>query len=86
MPHISSFYGIVIWMYLEDHNPPHFHATYAEFEILICIRDLSIYTGYIPARALGLVVEWASVHQEALLSNWELMKVNGQLKKIEPLK
>ena len=86
MPQISSFYGIVIWMYLEDHNPPHFHATYGEFEILICIRDLSIYAGYIPARALGLVIEWASVHQEALLANWEFMKIHAPLKKIEPLK
>jgi Domain of unknown function (DUF4160) len=35
MPRISSFYGIIIWMYWNDHNPPHFHATYGDFEILI---------------------------------------------------
>ncbi|HEX5026021.1 MAG TPA: DUF4160 domain-containing protein [Agriterribacter sp.] len=57
MPQISSFYGIIIWMYLEDHNPPHFHATYGEFEILLCIKDLSIYAGHFPAKALGLVIE-----------------------------
>ncbi|MBQ9265794.1 MAG: DUF4160 domain-containing protein [Bacilli bacterium] len=30
MPTISSFYGIVIKMYLreKDHNPPHVHAEY----------------------------------------------------------
>ena len=43
MPRISSFYGIIIWMYFDDHNPPHFHATYGEFEIRININDFSIY-------------------------------------------
>jgi hypothetical protein len=56
MPRISAFYGIFIWMYWEDHNPPHFHATYNEFEILINITDLSVYAGYFPARAFGLLM------------------------------
>lgn len=67
MPQISSFYGIIILMYWNDHNPPHFHAEYGEFEILICIADLSIYSGYIPSRALGLVIEWASLHKAELM-------------------
>ncbi len=45
MPHSCSFYGIVIWMYWGDHNPPHFHAEYGEYEILIQIEDLSILQG-----------------------------------------
>ena len=86
MPRISSFYGIVIWMYWDDHNPPHFHATYGEFEILINITDFSIYAGYLPSRAFGLLMEWTSIHQEELLKNWELMRQSLPLKNIEPLK
>ena len=86
MPRICSFYGIVIWIYWDDHEPPHFHATYAEEEILIKIKDLSVYAGSFPARAFGLVMEWASLHQEELLENWNIMKQNLPLKKIEPLK
>jgi hypothetical protein len=44
-------------MYWKDHNPPHIHATYGEFEILINIIDFSIYTGYLPSRAYGLLME-----------------------------
>ena len=29
MPEISRFYGIIIAMFFDDHNPPHFHARYA---------------------------------------------------------
>lgn len=86
MPQISSFYGIIIWMYFRDHNPPHFHATYGEHEVLIKIEDLSIYAGDLPARALGLVIEWASTHRGELLENWKLSKEEKPLIKIQPLK
>lgn len=85
MPQISFFYGIIISMFWNEHNPPHFHAKYGEFEILVSITDLSILQGKMPARALGLVVEWASMHQEELLKNWERSKNNQSFEKIEPL-
>lgn len=86
MPRISSFYGIIIWMYWDDHNPPHFHATYGNFEMLIRIHDLSMYSGSLPSRAFGLVMEWAILHQDELLKNWELMTENMPPAKIDPLK
>jgi len=73
-------------MYWDDHNPPHFHATYAEYEILIRISDLSVYSGNLPSRAFGLVMEWALIHQTELMNNWELMSSSLPLKSIEPLK
>lgn len=39
VPRLSEFYGIVIYMYFSDHNPPHFHAIYAEYEALVRIDD-----------------------------------------------
>lgn len=86
MPLISLFYGISIYMYLDDHNPPHFHAKYAEYEIAIRIKDLSIMNGTMPARALGLIIEWASIHQTELLEDWDLLAKDESPKKIDPLK
>ena len=86
MPRISAFYGIVVWMYWKDHNPPHIHATYGEAEILINITDFSIYAGSLPNRAFGLLMEWVSMHHVELLDNWELMKQSLPLKSIEGLK
>lgn len=57
MPEISRFYGIIISMYYADHNPPHFHAIYGEFKATIRIDDLGIHEGYLPPKALGLIVE-----------------------------
>ena len=40
-------------MFFNDHNPPHFHARYGEFEALISIEDFSVIEGSLPSRALG---------------------------------
>ncbi len=86
MPEISRFYGIVIKMFFDDHNPPHFHALYGEHEVLIDINTFAVFAGHLPPRALGLVVEWTTLHQDELLSNWERAQVQESLRKIEPLK
>ena len=85
VPKISEFFGIKIFMYFEDHPPPHFHAQYAEFEATIRIEDLSVLRGGLPARALGLVVEWATLHTAELAENWRLAESNQMLVKIDPL-
>ncbi len=67
MPTISSFYGILIQIFWQDHNPPHFHVRYAGARALIAIEDLRIISGARPARAERLVLEWASLHQAELM-------------------
>jgi Domain of unknown function (DUF4160) len=86
MPQISRFFGIIIAMYFNDHNPPHFHAKYGDDEALISIKDFSILEGQIPSRALGMVIEWAALHQDELMANWKKAVENESLEKIEPLK
>ncbi len=85
MPEISRFFGIIIAMFFDEHNPPHFHARYGKDGVAIEVRTLKVLEGRIPPRALGLVIEWASLHQEELLQNWELARQNQRLNKIAPL-
>ncbi len=85
MPEICRFFGIIIAMFFEDHQPPHFHARYGEHKVAIKIRDLSILEGFLPPRALGLVMEWASSHQDELAQNWDLAQAYQPLMKIRPL-
>ena len=85
MPEISRFYGIVIKMYFADHDPPHFHAEYAEHEARIAISTLALLSGQLPPRAMGLVAEWATMHQEELRAIWERARSAKPLGRIEPL-
>lgn len=85
MPEISRFYGIVIRMYYNDHNPPHFHALYGGEQALIDILSLSVLDGRLPPRALGMVIEWATQHQLELLADWDLARSHQQPTPIDPL-
>jgi len=85
LPEISRFFGIVIKMFSDDHNPPHFHAFYGEHEALIDISHLAIFAGSLPPRVLGLVIEWATLHQTELLDDWTRAKGLQSLVRIDPL-
>jgi hypothetical protein len=85
MPQISFFLGIIIRMFYRDHNPPHFHAVYAEHEGLIDIAKLELIGGSLPPRVLGLVIEWAALHQNELLENWERARNQQSLISVAPL-
>ena len=85
MPQIRRFFGIIISMFYDEHNPPHFHATYGEFSAEISIQDLSPIVGHLPSRVLGLVIEWASLHQVELMENWKEARDGRPVKKIAPL-
>lgn len=85
MPEISRFYGIIIRMYYNDHNPPHFHVIYQEKEALIDIKTLEILEGQLPNRAKSLAIEWAIEHRDELMMNWQKARSNEALERIEPL-
>ena len=85
MPEISRFLGIVIYMYFNDHEPAHFHVKYNDYRGKINIHDLALVEGKLPSRVLGLVVEWAELHQKELAKNWDDLKIKGTFEKIEPL-
>ena len=85
MPTISAFYGILIQMFWNDHAPPHFHALYAEYEVLVDIHTLEVIRGSMPRRALALVLEWAFQHRVELMEDWKLCEENQSPKKISPL-
>jgi len=83
---LIRFFGIVIAMFFDDHNPPHFHARYGSYSITIKIEDFAILEGHLPPKALGLVIEWADIHKEELFKDWELAKDQKPLFPIEPLR
>ena len=77
MPEISRFFGIVIKMFFDDHNPPHFHAEYGGDLALIDIRTLAVFSGRLPPRVTGLVIEWATLHHQELLADWDRARAGG---------
>jgi len=81
MPEICRFLGIVISMYFNEHNPPHFHVRYNDYRAVMDIRTLNVLDGQLPAKVRGLVEEWAELHRQELLTMWD----SKDFHKIEPL-
>jgi Domain of unknown function (DUF4160) len=77
--------GIVIAMFYNDHNPPHFHARYADYRAVIAIETGEVIEGRLPPRALGLVQEWLERHKGELSEDWNLARERKALKRIQPL-
>ena len=86
MPTISMFRGIKIFMNWNDHQPPHFHATYGGEEVLVSIRDLEVMEGSMQGKQLKMLLGWAAFHQDELLENWALAEKKQELFAIEPLR
>lgn len=85
MPEISRFFGIVIRMYFDDHQPPHFHAIYGEDEAQIGIDPIVELRGQLPRRAESMVIEWAALNQRQLMENWDRLRKDRSAQKIKPL-
>ena len=79
------FYGILIRMYWNDHAPPHFHVEYGEYRAQFLIETLVLSRGQLPRRAHALVLEWAAMHRNELMEDWELCELKQQPKMISPL-
>ena len=85
MPEICRFFGIIIRMFYDEHNPPHFHAEYQgnsavfDFNGNILKGDLSSRT------AIKLVREWTDLHIDELKADWEAARQDAEIKKIPPL-
>jgi poly(3-hydroxyalkanoate) synthetase len=84
MPIISKFFGIIIYIYWREHNPPHFHAKYGDDEIVVEIESGKV-SGVMSPRALNLVQEWRNLYKEDLIRDWELAAQKKSLFPIKPL-
>jgi hypothetical protein len=69
-------------VFFGEHPPPHFHAIYGEYNVLVSIESLDIIEGDLPSRAQKLVLEWASLYQQDLLQMWNTQ----EFRKLPPLK
>ena len=85
MPVLSMFYGVIISVFYKDHNPPHIHIQYAEYNAIVDFNG-NILEGELPVKQRKLIEAWIVLHQDELYANWQLAKDKQNLFKIDPLK
>ena len=89
MPLISSFYGVLIYLYWLDtrqHHLPHIHAMYAGDEAVFGISEGDMIDGYLPRRQTRMVQAWIEIHRDELMADWALAVKGQPVFRIDPLK
>ena len=85
MPILATFFGIVVRIFHDDHNPPHIHVEYAEYEAIIEIKTGKMLEGKLPSRAKKLLEEWRKLHVREMEKAWVDAKANKMPGRIAPL-
>jgi len=86
MPYISMFFGIIIWMFYNDHPPAHFHAEYQGQRGIFDVDGQMVQGNLTSSTAQRLIREWASQHREELEQNWQKAREGVTLHRIAPLR
>ncbi len=86
MPEVSRFFGIIVRMFYDEHNPPHFHAEYSGHKAVFDFQG-NVMKGNLSSKtATKLVREWIDQHTSELEEDWNLARESKEIRKIEPLK
>ena len=85
MPELCRFFGIVIRMFWQETEAPHFHAQYGDYVASIEIATGAVTTRKFPGQALRLVDDWRRQHVHELLDNWRRMQDGEPPDRIAPL-
>ena len=83
---LSSFYGISIYIYSRDHNPPHFHVYYGEYSAIVRISNCEVLRGEIPERVQRLVREWLLLYGSEVLQAWNQIQEGKPIDVVEQLR
>ena len=85
MPEISRFFGLVVHMYYDDHEPPHVHVEYQGHKVKLDFQG-NVQAGDLKSRAaLRLALEWIDLNLEMLEIDWRLAREGKPLEKVPPL-
>ncbi len=85
VPILSTFFGIIVRMFHGDHNPPHYHVQYGEYEAILDVETGRVLEGTLPKRVAQLVKEWHLKHKKELRSSWEQAQEFSPLQRIKGL-
>lgn len=85
MPVVSTFFGIIVRMYDNDHNPPRIHVEFQDRKALVDFKG-NVLKGDLGSRtAVKLLREWVELHPQELLEDWNAAREGKEIKRIDPL-
>jgi len=70
MPRIAFFFGISIYMYMDDHGIPHCHGIYGDYAGSFGIEDGKLIAGEMPPGQKKKINEFILANKTELMEAW----------------
>jgi hypothetical protein len=70
MPRIAFFFGISIYMYLDDHGVPHCHAIYGDYGGSFDLEQGDLLAGQMPPAQTKKIKQFIQNNQAELMEKW----------------
>lgn len=68
---VARVHGLKLYVYANDHPPPHFHILGSGFDASFAIDDCRCLRGNIPPRQYALIKWWYLRSKPLLIAAWE---------------
>ena len=85
MPIISTFFGIVVRVFHDDHEPPHVHVQYGEHKAVVEIATGRILAGRLPPRVRRILLEWLRLRRNEVVKAWTIAREQRIPPRVRPL-
>jgi hypothetical protein len=82
MPDMGKFKGYKVYMYFQDHQPPHVHLKGPSCNGSVSLLGCKILAGHVPPNVLAVVEAWIEDNRAILLRNWELAQKGDPLLRV----
>ena len=83
MPLVGRLMGAKIYIYYQDHNPPHVHIVQSEHAAEVSIETQEVIEGRIPLKLRKQAVNWIRDHAKELMDRWLLAKAGTEFEPID---
>jgi hypothetical protein len=70
MPRIAFFFGISIYMYIDDHGVPHCHDIYNDYAAAFRIDNGEVIAGQMPPKQNKKIKSFIMSNQAELMDKW----------------
>ena len=70
MPRIAFFFGISIYIYLDDHGTPHCHAMYDDYAGSFSLESGEIMAGQMPPKQMSKIKQFILGNHAELMEKW----------------
>jgi hypothetical protein len=70
MPRIAYFFGISIYMYIDDHGVPHCHAVYGDYAGAFSIENGDLLAGQMPPTQSQKIKQFILGNTDTLMEKW----------------